>query len=157
MFIPEGTNKYKFDISTTPVHIVDFFITPEQVGIVTNNNSASNTLHSEIVKEFAAIMMEQRHNSRRGFKKRQGKRLCPFKQDSNDQPAASLSRLKFKEKLHKSKEKQCKRKPAPARRSPSPVQSDAEDGNLEEEDPVIEEVPAVEGPVDAPVEMETGK
>ena len=158
VFIPEGTNEYQVDITTTPVSLVDFFITPEQVGLAGNHdNSATNTLHSEIVEEFAAVMMEQRRNSRRGFEKRQGKRLRPFKRDTDDQPTTALSRLKFKEKLHKSKEKRRKRTSAPARRSPSPAQSATDDGTPEEEFNGIKQAPQVEVPVDVPVEMETGQ
>ena len=64
---------HKVEPSSTPVYSSNFFITAEQVGLGTSpNHSFNNNLQSEIMQEFASIMMEQR---RKGFKRRQDHRL----------------------------------------------------------------------------------
>ena len=147
VYVPEDANRYHVEISSTPVHIADFFITPEQVGIMPSNPEATTTSkeQDEIVKEFATVMMEQRRNSRRGFEKRQQQRLHPFKKGSTNQSAATLSKLQFKAKLKAKEKHQKRKKPSPLKRSPSPTQSD--------EEHVDKVAPP---PVEGPVEMETG-
>jgi hypothetical protein len=162
VYVPKDSDRYHVEISNTPVHIADFFITAEQVGLAPSiPDTASNNLHSEIVEEFAAVMMEQRRNSRRGFEKRQGKRLRPFKQGTVNQPAAALSRLKFKDKVQQAKQKHSKRPPAPTMRPPTPIPSESEDeDDLEEPGrtgPTSHEGEETAPPVDEPVEMETGQ
>ena len=147
VYVPEDANRYHVEISSTPVHIADFFITPEQVSIMSSNPEATTTSkeQDEIVKEFATVMMEQRRNSRRGFEKRQQQRLHPFKKGSTNQSAATLSKLQFKAKLKAKEKHQKRKKPLPLKWSPSPTQSD--------EEHVDKVAPP---PVEGPVEMETG-
>jgi hypothetical protein len=79
VFLPEYDGETPgFEASNHPVYMSDFFITPDQVGLGTLA-PADATLQSEIMQEFASIMMEQRRNSRKGFEKHKDRRLQAFR------------------------------------------------------------------------------
>jgi hypothetical protein len=103
VFLADQSSDHFVEISTSPICISDFFITPEQVGLVsegrTNENSA---LQNEIVQEFASIMMDKRRHQRRGFQDRRDKRLQAVTGGPAYQRDAALSRLSFKATRHHS-------------------------------------------------------
>ena len=76
---------HEVEPSSTPVYSSNFFITAEQVSLGTSpNHSSNNNLQSEIMQEFASIMMEQHHNSCKGFERCQVHRLWGLQsQDSH--------------------------------------------------------------------------
>jgi len=78
--------------STHPVFIWDFYITPEQAGLITDVPATMTTnLQSEITQEFATIMLERRRSQRRDYKERKEKRLQTFSAGPASQPATKLS------------------------------------------------------------------
>ena len=89
IFSPQLTSQF-------PVPITDFFITPDQVGLCGPAKDESTTsLQCEITQEFTAVMMEQRHNSHRGFEQQQERRVRSFGLGLAHQPDAVLNCLRF--------------------------------------------------------------
>lgn len=67
VYILEDSAEYHIQLPSTPLTITKFFITAEQVSLAPI--SSTKTVQTEIMQEFASVMMEQRHNSHRGFER----------------------------------------------------------------------------------------
>ena len=96
VYILEDSAEYHIQLPSTPLTITKFFITAEQVSLAPI--SSTKTVQTEIMQEFASVMMEQHHNSHRGFERCQDWWLCQFNQGPSTNPEHVLSRLQFKEK-----------------------------------------------------------
>ena len=91
------------DISLSPVDVSDFFITPDQIGRRpppnerTPSRSDDSSFENRVVHEFAAVMLEQRTNSHRGYQRRKAKRVQRQHQAFESGSAtSSLSPLQFR-------------------------------------------------------------
>jgi RNase H-like domain found in reverse transcriptase/Integrase zinc binding domain/Reverse transcriptase (RNA-dependent DNA polymerase)/Retroviral aspartyl protease/Zinc knuckle len=137
IYIPENETEYYVDTSETPVYIKDFFITPDQVGILPPvANTPTDTYHDDLEKELLSVLREQRRNSRKGYEQRQERRLQPFNQGPDQDSIDHLSPLEFKGNKRL--------------RSSSPVRI-----TPQEETHDVEAPPSIEQPVEAVVPMET--
>ena len=75
---PEDTT---VQISTCPVQLHEFFITPAQVGLEdpnTANNSSLDARQADITQEFTALMLDKQRKQRLRYEERQRKRLRAF-------------------------------------------------------------------------------
>ena len=96
VFILEDSREYHVQLTSTPLTVSKFYISAEQVRLTTTTSTGN--IQTEIMQEFASVMMEQRCNSRRGFEKCQDRQLRPFNQGPATNPDCTLSRLQFREK-----------------------------------------------------------
>ena len=76
VYMPEGTAEYQVQLFRQLVNISEFTITETQIGMA----PPTSALQAELTQEFAYVMMEQRRNSCRGFKRRQDQRLSRINQ-----------------------------------------------------------------------------
>ena len=134
VYIPVDTSEYRVEEADNPVHIRDFFIAPEQVGLATATSISNNvdradqprdTLHDELARDYLMDSLQQRRANREAYIQRQGNRIRPYggRQTNNQRPTneshntGALSRLRFKRKRQQ-------RSPSPVRRAPTPSPSD---------------------------------
>ena len=125
-------SEYRVEETETPVHIRDFFITPEQVGLaiptvapnsMPRADQPKDTLHDELARDYLMDSLQQRRANREAYAQRQENRARPYNQKpAYNQRAANdssnigaLSRLRFKRKRQRS--------PSPVRRAPTPSPS----------------------------------
>ena len=124
--------------ATIPVHIADFHITPDQVGLSTNSHPLSPNIQNEILQEFAAMMVDQRKRSHRGYEQCQERRLWELAQEASTKPGGLLSMLNFKGKRA--------RRRRPSVQSPSPAPSEYPEELMEdtqELEDTIEDTPVI--------------
>ena len=134
VYLPADASEYRVEETETPVHIRDFFITPEQVSLaiptITPNSTPwadqpKDTLHNELARDYLMDSLQQRRANREAYGQRQENWARPYNQKpaynqraANDSGNISaLSRLRFKRK------RQCS--PSPVRHAPTPSPSNA--------------------------------
>ena len=132
VYLPADASEYRVEETETPVHIRDFFITPEQVGLaiptvapnsMPRADQPKDTLHDELARDYLMDSLQQRRANREAYAQRQENRARPYNQKpAYNQRAANdssnigaLSRLRFKRKRQRS--------PSPVRRAPTPSPS----------------------------------
>lgn len=108
------------------------------------SSGSSNNINSEIIQEFASIMMEQCHNSRWGFEEHQNHQMRLFNQGPASHLKAVASCLQFQRKHCFHSESL-----TIPRKSPSLLQSEASEP---EEELVDKMAPPL---VEEPIAMET--
>ena len=127
VYIPVDTSEYCVEEADTPVHIRDFFIAPEQVGLATPTSIPNNMERTDqLARDYLMDSLQQRRANREAYAQRQGNRSRPYggKPTNNQRPTndshntGALSRLRFKRKRQQ-------RSPSPVRRVPTPSPSDA--------------------------------
>ena len=69
VFIPEDSREYHVQLTSTPLTISEFYISAKQVRLTTTISTGN--IQTEIMQEFALVMMKQHHNSHQGFEKHQ--------------------------------------------------------------------------------------
>ena len=125
--------------STHPLHLKDFYITPEQTGLVDDvRHNSTTSIQNDIMQEFAAIMLTKQRNQRRGYKERREKRLQAYSAGPSSQHDPFFTRFNARTKRSHI------------------IQVRSKDGTpaseISSEEPV--EVP-IPSPVDVPPPMET--
>ena len=89
VYIPVDTSEYRVEETDTPVHIHDFFIALEQVGLATSTSTSTSnnrervdqprdTLHNELTRDYLMDSLQQRHANREVYAQRQGNRARPY-------------------------------------------------------------------------------
>jgi len=115
VFLAENPKHNVVQPSTHPIFIQDFYITPQQAGLVTDIPATITTdLQSEITQEFATIMLERRHSQHRGYEERKEKCLQTFSAGPASQPATKLSRADFRKKSQHHRHSETTYSPTPS-------------------------------------------
>ncbi|KAF8811609.1 hypothetical protein BYT27DRAFT_7252588 [Phlegmacium glaucopus] len=101
IFLYEKPEETVVEISTHPIFLREFFITPEQVGLTHDvHDYQSATLQAENNKEVISLLLDHRKSSRHAYEERKARRLRAFTAG----PSYSMDRPDFSERP-------CRRKP----------------------------------------------
>ena len=116
VYVPESWDEYYVDQTESPVHVRNFFITAEQVGLApptptttnpapSNSDSQRDTFREdrELAREYLMDSMEQRRMNREGYAQRKEQRPFTRQPAPNRGSTAPLSRLQFEGKRTKRK------------------------------------------------------
>ena len=116
VYVPESWDEYYVDQTESPVHVRDFFITAEQVGLApptptttnpapSNSDSQRDTFREdrELAREYLMDSMEQRRMNQEGYAQRKEQRPFTRQPAPNRGSTAPLSRLQFEGKRTKRK------------------------------------------------------
>lgn len=142
VYIDDDSQNNRVTPSRHPVSLQEFYITPAQAGVATENtDEQSSVLQAEIAQEFAAIMVAKQKKERKFYEERREKRIQAF-----GAPTAIFSKIKH---VHRRSRKQIKpRSPTPTTsKSPPKVYAPKpEDQSSVPEDHQLPEVPDDETP-----------
>jgi hypothetical protein len=141
IYMADGGTEYQVDVFDTPVHIEDFLISLEQVGLATTapalGGTSANESYEELRRELAVLRgqwpgygitlgfnqgqntrrgFDKGHHNRRGLEQRLERRIQPYAPGPTRSSDTRLSRLQFKGKRRF-------RSPTPDRQSPTPEPS----------------------------------
>jgi hypothetical protein len=143
VYVSQDSPTYQVDLSDTPVYIKDFFITPDQVGLLPpSGNLSIDAYHDDLEKELLSVLMEQRRNSHKGYEQRQERQLLPFNQGPDQSQDISTLEFKGNKRLRVRSAS-----PVSRRQSSTPVEATQE--------PLRAASPAIEQPAEVTVPMET--
>lgn len=79
IILSDNPHSNSVSLSTHPVHLHEFHITPAQAGLATHDDEQpSSTLQAEINQEFTAIMVAQQKKQRQAYEERWAKRTWGF-------------------------------------------------------------------------------